>query len=145
MNAAGSRDNGLRNQLVGLIPHLRRFARSLAKDSYRADDLVQEACERVLRRRSRSDENVRLKSLLYRIIYNRWIDDLRRDELDVCVARVRPDVEELPSVSIETLRKDSRRQYRRHVGRGTVSAGRSPSEYHLRHVLLPKPPRAGEV
>ena len=78
MSAAGSREEGLRYQLVGLIPHLRRFARSLAKDPHRADDLVQDACERVLRRRSRSDKDGRLKSLLYRIIYNRWIDDLRR-------------------------------------------------------------------
>jgi RNA polymerase sigma-70 factor (ECF subfamily) len=78
MSVAGNREDGLRYQLVGLIPKLRRFARGLAKDPYRADDLVQEACERALRHRNRSDKEIRLESLLYRIIYHRWIDYLRR-------------------------------------------------------------------
>jgi RNA polymerase sigma-70 factor (ECF subfamily) len=64
--------------LVGLIPHLRRFARSLTKDQDKADDLVQEACERALKKLNRSGEELQLKNLIYRIIYNRWIDNLRR-------------------------------------------------------------------
>jgi RNA polymerase sigma-70 factor (ECF subfamily) len=71
-------ENTIRYQLVGLIPHLRRFARGLTKDPDKADDLVQEACERALTKLSRSREELNLKSLLYRIIYNRWIDNLRR-------------------------------------------------------------------
>ena len=78
MPDAGSHEDALRNQLVGLIPHLRRFARSLAKDPDKADDLVQEACERFLKRRNPTEKELRLKNLLYRIIYNRWIDNLRR-------------------------------------------------------------------
>jgi RNA polymerase sigma-70 factor (ECF subfamily) len=75
---AVTRENTLRYQLVGLIPHLRRFARGLAKDPDKADDLVQDACERALKKLKRSGEELRLKNLLYRIIYNRWIDNLRR-------------------------------------------------------------------
>lgn len=71
-------ENTLRYQLVGLLPHLRRFARGLTKDPDKADDLVQEACERALKKLNRSGEELNLKSLLYRIIYNRWIDNLRR-------------------------------------------------------------------
>lgn len=78
MSVAGNREDGLSYQLVGLIPTLRRFARGLAKDPDRADDLVQDACERALIHRTRADKEIRLKSLLYRIIYNQWIDYLRR-------------------------------------------------------------------
>ena len=75
---AVTRENTLRYQLVGLIPHLRRFARGLTKDPDKADDLVQDACERALKKLNRPGEELRLKNLLYRIIHNRWIDNLRR-------------------------------------------------------------------
>ena len=78
MVRAVTRENTLRYQLVGLLPHLRRFARGLTKDPDKADDLVQEACERALKKLNHSGQELNLKSLLYRIIYNRWIDNLRR-------------------------------------------------------------------
>jgi len=78
MGKAVTREDTLRYQLVGLIPHLRRFARSLTKDPDKADDLVQEGCERALKKLNRPGEELHLKNLLYRIIYNRWIDNLRR-------------------------------------------------------------------
>jgi len=74
----GKREDTLKYQLIELIPRLRRFARGLTKDSDRADDLVQEACERALKKMNRYGKELRLESLLYRIIYNRWIDKLRR-------------------------------------------------------------------
>jgi len=57
---------------------LRRFARSLSRDPDRADDLVQAACQRALERLDQVREGTRLDSWLYRIIYTRWIDKLRR-------------------------------------------------------------------
>ena len=78
MKKAVTRVDTLRYQLVGLIPHLRRFARALTKDPDKADDLVQDACERALKKLKRSGEELHLKNLLYRIIYNRWIDNIRR-------------------------------------------------------------------
>jgi len=74
----GKREDILKYQLIGLIPRLRRFARGLTKDPDKADDLVQEACERALKKLNRYGKELRLESLLYRIIYNRWIDILRR-------------------------------------------------------------------
>jgi RNA polymerase sigma-70 factor, ECF subfamily len=68
----------LRRQMVNLLPRLRRFARSLAKDTSRADDLVQAACERALGRLGQIQEGTRLDSWLYRIIYTQWVDGLRR-------------------------------------------------------------------
>jgi RNA polymerase sigma-70 factor (ECF subfamily) len=64
--------------MVGLLPRIRRFARGLTKDQDRADDLVQEACERALQRLHQFEEHSRLDSWLYRIVYTRWIDRLRR-------------------------------------------------------------------
>jgi RNA polymerase sigma-70 factor (ECF subfamily) len=72
------REDELRHQMVGLLPRLRRFARTLAKDPDKADDLVQAACERALNRLDQLREGTRLDSWLYRIIYTQWIDRLRR-------------------------------------------------------------------
>lgn len=68
----------LRERLIGFLPRMRRFARGLARDPDRADDLVQEACERALMRLNQFGVGTRLDSWLYRIIYTRWIDRLRR-------------------------------------------------------------------
>ena len=64
--------------MVELLPRLRRFARSLTGDPDRADDLVQQACERALNRFHQLREGTRMDSWLYRIIYTRWIDRIRR-------------------------------------------------------------------
>ena len=76
----GKREDTLQYQLIGLIPRLRRFARGLTRDPDRADDLVQEACERALKKQNYYGKQLRFESLLYRIIYNRWIDKLRRNK-----------------------------------------------------------------
>jgi RNA polymerase sigma-70 factor (ECF subfamily) len=73
-----TREDTLKYQMVGLLPRLRRFARSLARDPDKADDLVQAACERALGRLHQVSEGTRLDSWLYRIIYTQWIDHLRR-------------------------------------------------------------------
>ena len=78
MKNALTREDTLRYQMVGLLPRLRRFAGSLAKDPDKADDLVQAACERALKRLDQLAEGTRLDSWLYRIIYTRWIDKVRR-------------------------------------------------------------------
>ncbi|GAB4149258.1 MAG: RNA polymerase sigma factor [Sphingomonadales bacterium] len=65
------------DELVRLIPRLRRFARSLTGDADRADDLVQDAIERALARRTQWQPGSRLDHWLLRIMRNRWIDDWR--------------------------------------------------------------------
>ena len=72
------REEALRQEMVNLLPRLRGFARSLAKETDKADDLVQAACERALDRLNHVTEVTRLDSWLYRIIYTQWIDKLRR-------------------------------------------------------------------
>jgi RNA polymerase sigma-70 factor, ECF subfamily len=72
------REEALRQEIVSYLPRLRRFAGSLTRDADRADDLVQTACQRALERLDQVREGTRLDSWMYRIIYTRWIDKLRR-------------------------------------------------------------------
>lgn len=81
MRNAETRNEILRNQMVGLLPRLRRFAMTLARDPERADDLVQASCERALTRLDQLRQGTRLDSWLYRIIYTQWIDNLRRKKI----------------------------------------------------------------
>jgi len=71
-------EEALRQEIVSFLPRLRRFARSLVRDPDRADDLVQAACQRALERLDQVRKGTRLDSWLYRIVYTRWIDTVRR-------------------------------------------------------------------
>ena len=64
-------------ELLSLLPRLRRFARSLARDAADADDLVQVALERALKARAQWQEGTRLDAWMYRIVRNCWIDEVR--------------------------------------------------------------------
>ncbi|MDQ8728103.1 RNA polymerase sigma factor [Bradyrhizobium sp. LHD-71] len=65
------------NELVALLPRLRRFARSLTGQPDDADDLVQAALERALRSRSSWEPGTRLDAWIFRIMRNLWIDQIR--------------------------------------------------------------------
>lgn len=64
-------------ELLELLPRLRRFARSLARDPDDADDICQVALERALKSRNQWQPGTRLDSWMYRIIRNCWIDEVR--------------------------------------------------------------------
>jgi RNA polymerase sigma-70 factor (ECF subfamily) len=64
--------------LVALLPRLRRFALSLTGSVNEADDLVQAACERALRARDQWMPGTRLDSWVFRIVRNLWIDAIRK-------------------------------------------------------------------
>lgn len=64
-------------ELAALLPRLRRFARTLARDPEDADDLVQSALERGLGRLDQWQAGTRLDSWMFRIVQNLWIDWLR--------------------------------------------------------------------
>jgi RNA polymerase sigma-70 factor (ECF subfamily) len=67
----------LPQQLVALLPRLRRFARALARDNADADDLVQLALERALAHASQARADSDLGGWMYGILRNAWIDELR--------------------------------------------------------------------
>jgi RNA polymerase sigma factor (sigma-70 family) len=64
-------------EIVALLPRLRRMARVLTRDATSADDLVQIAVERALTRRDQWREGTRLDSWVMRIMKNAWIDETR--------------------------------------------------------------------
>lgn len=65
-------------ELVALLPRLRRFARALCGDAAVADDLVQAACERGLKGQDGWQPGTRLDAWMFRIVRNLWIDGIRR-------------------------------------------------------------------
>ena len=67
----------IREQIVDLLPRLRRFARTLARDPHDADDLVQVAVERALARSDQLRPEARLSSWMFGILRNAWIDETR--------------------------------------------------------------------
>lgn len=65
------------NDLLAILPRLRRFAVSLSRDRADADDLCQAALERALGARDQWQPGTRLDSWMYRIMRNLWIDEGR--------------------------------------------------------------------
>ncbi len=76
---AGSNPVSVRfsDQLVAVLPRLRRFARGLTGSAADADDLVQAACERALAREHQFQEGTRFDSWMFRIVQTIWIDQIR--------------------------------------------------------------------
>jgi len=72
--------HNVREQLAALLPRLRRFGRTLARNREDADDLVQVALERALTRIEQWQPGTRLDSWMFRIMQNAWIDEVRARE-----------------------------------------------------------------
>jgi RNA polymerase sigma-70 factor (ECF subfamily) len=68
------------DDLIALLPNLRRYAMSLCRRSDLADDLVQITVERALGAKDRRDPAARLEVWLFRILRNAWIDMIRRNK-----------------------------------------------------------------
>lgn len=67
----------LHEQMVQLLPKLRRFARGLTGSPGDGDELVQTTCERALRKIDAFEPGTRMDSWLYRMAQNLWYDQLR--------------------------------------------------------------------
>lgn len=66
------------NELIAMLPRLRRFALSLCGRRDVADDLVQQACEKALANATSYQPGTRFDAWLFRILRNAWVDQLRR-------------------------------------------------------------------
>ncbi len=73
-------EHDIGDQLIALLPNMRRFALSLARRPDVADDLVQQACERALAHAAGFEPGTRFDAWIFRIIRNLWIDRIRRDK-----------------------------------------------------------------
>lgn len=60
--------------IVREIPQLRRFALSLTRSSHAADDLVQDALERAIRKRHLWKRHGSIRGWLFRVLYNVFVN-----------------------------------------------------------------------
>lgn len=67
----------IQSRMIELLPRLRRFALALTGDKDKADDLVQDTCERALSHLDQWQPGTSLDSWMYRITQNIWIDHHR--------------------------------------------------------------------
>src|SRR5450755_3148657 len=67
----------VRAEIVALLPRLRRFARTLARNPHDADDLVQIAIERGLARYEQLRSDSSIAAWMFGIMKNAWIDEGR--------------------------------------------------------------------
>jgi RNA polymerase sigma-70 factor (ECF subfamily) len=67
----------MRAALVHLLPRLRRFGVALTGSHTDADELVQDTCERAMRKEHQFRDGSRLDAWLYGIMRNRWTDEIR--------------------------------------------------------------------
>jgi RNA polymerase sigma-70 factor (ECF subfamily) len=67
-----------REAIVALVPQLRAFARFLARDPVRADDLVQDAVVRALERQDAWAVGSDLRAWTFRLLRNLFLDQQRR-------------------------------------------------------------------
>ncbi|MBL8385791.1 MAG: sigma-70 family RNA polymerase sigma factor [Burkholderiales bacterium] len=68
--------------LVALIPRLRRYARALAGDRPRADDLVQDTLERAIAKWSLWRPGTDLRAWTFTIMHNIFVNQVRRSTRD---------------------------------------------------------------
>lgn len=87
-------------ELVSLLPRLRRFAHGLSRNRAEADDLTQATVERALKSKQQWQPGTRLDNWLYRIMRNLWIDTARSQSRKLRV--------EAPSEDAELLGSDPR-------------------------------------
>ena len=75
-------DGAYREAIVALVPQLRAFARFLARDVARADDLVQDAVLRALERQDAWTEGTDLRAWTFRLLRNLFLDQQRRRRVE---------------------------------------------------------------
>ncbi|NOX51966.1 MAG: RNA polymerase sigma factor [Gammaproteobacteria bacterium] len=68
----------LRQNIVAVIPRMRRFAWGLCGNAADADDLVQVALEKALTRLHQFEPGTRLDSWLFRIVQTSFLDERRK-------------------------------------------------------------------
>ena len=98
-------DKAFTSALVALIPHLRAFARMIARDPTEADDLAQEALAKAWQARASFTPGTNLKAWAFMILRNQFYSDKRRAwrnvELDQEAAERTLVANDDPSASLE--------------------------------------------
>ena len=108
------------DELLALLPRLRRFARALVRDANDADDLVQAAVEKALKAKHALAPGSRMDSWMFRIMRNAWIDEGR--------ARTRAAETFLPPQAGEHVGEHGAAETRVEAGRVMDALQRLPAE-----------------
>lgn len=91
--------------LVRFLPRMRRFAVTLTRNPSDADDLVQEACERTMRKAHLRPPTAGFESWVYTMMRNMWIDELRKRKVRVGKGTV--DCAELDELNVGPAGEDA--------------------------------------
>ena len=75
---SAAEDAAFKSELVGLIPHLRAFARSLTGDATSADDLAQDAMMKAWDARGSFQMGTNMKAWTFMILRNQFYSERRR-------------------------------------------------------------------
>lgn len=77
MPSVSAASEQVRRQVVELLPRLRRFARTIARNVHDADDLVQLSIERALVKYDQWRPELKFDGWMFGIMRNAWIDEVR--------------------------------------------------------------------
>lgn len=104
----------VRQQMIGHLPRLRRFALAITGDATEADDLVQETCVKALSNLNQFQAGTRLDSWLFRIAKNAWLDKVKKvsartDHVDIDTAEDLHDPAALQVVEHRAALRDTSR------------------------------------
>ncbi|WP_426358096.1 RNA polymerase sigma factor [Pseudocolwellia sp. HL-MZ19] len=93
----------MKNQIIALVPMIRRFAYSLTGNQHDADDLLQNTIERILTKGVPA--NVELNKWMFRVCRNLWIDEYRSRKVKQTAAES-PELTENQIVNEEKQQND---------------------------------------
>ena len=79
----GSGDTDVRALIIDVMPSLRAFARTLANDRDRADDLVQETVVKALSNLDRFKAGTNIRAWLFTILRNHFFSELRKQRREI--------------------------------------------------------------
>jgi RNA polymerase sigma-70 factor, ECF subfamily len=79
----GMETNGVRDQIVEMLPSLRAFSRTLVRDASSADDLVQEAVLKAFGNISKFQDGTNLQAWLFTILRNTFYSEVRKRRREV--------------------------------------------------------------
>ncbi|TCM38397.1 sigma-70 family RNA polymerase sigma factor [Novosphingobium aerophilum] len=79
-SASRPEDEAFRRELLGVLPHLRAFARGLSGRPDFADDLVQEAAIKAWTARERYTPGTNMRAWTFAILRNHYLSELRKSK-----------------------------------------------------------------
>lgn len=74
------KEQAFRQQLIDMLPRLRRYCYALTSDRHNADDLLQASVEKALQRWEQFQAGTEFERWMFRLCRNHWIDTMRTNK-----------------------------------------------------------------